>query len=130
MPYVPHQFQEPEAPPIRPAPIPAPSPRPAAALNTWVPLREWAAAHHIGAPHRLSDMSVAEYAIGSKKGAMVLEIGSIEATWNDVIINLGFAPCNFTASCRFCASKSLLDNFSDHGSEYPRVTVEGIPVGV
>jgi N-acetylmuramoyl-L-alanine amidase len=37
-------------------------------------------------------MSIAEYAIGSKEGAMVLEIGSIEATWNDVNINLGFAP--------------------------------------
>jgi N-acetylmuramoyl-L-alanine amidase len=62
------------------------------AVNSWVPLREWATTHHIGSPHRLSDMSVAEYAIGSRNGAMVLEIGSIEATWNGVIINLGFAP--------------------------------------
>jgi N-acetylmuramoyl-L-alanine amidase len=92
IPYVPHQFQEPEAPMVRPAPAPPPAPRPAPAVNAWLPLREWAAAHHIGAPHRLSDMSVAEYAIGSKQGAMVLEIGSIEATWNDVVINLGFAP--------------------------------------
>jgi N-acetylmuramoyl-L-alanine amidase len=55
-------------------------------------LGEWAAAHHVGSPHRLSDLPVSEYAIGSKRGAMVLEIGSIEATWNNITINLGFAP--------------------------------------
>ena len=37
-------------------------------------------------------MPVAAYALGSSNGVMVLEIGSREATWNGVQINLGFAP--------------------------------------
>ncbi len=95
-PYVPHQIQEPEpeTPLVRPAlaPIPKPPPQPAVHVNAWVPLREWAQANHLGSPHRLPDMPVAQYAIGSRYGAMVLTIGSIEATWNGVIFNLGFAP--------------------------------------
>ena len=30
--------------------------------------------------------------IGSSNGVMVLDIGSREATWNGIEINLGFAP--------------------------------------
>ncbi len=58
----------------------------------WTSLKEWAATHKIGAPHRLPDLPVTSYAIGSKNGVMVLEIGSREATWNGIEINLGFAP--------------------------------------
>jgi N-acetylmuramoyl-L-alanine amidase len=43
-------------------------------------------------PHRLPDLPVTSYAIGSKYGVMVLGIGSHEANWNGVEINLGFAP--------------------------------------
>jgi N-acetylmuramoyl-L-alanine amidase len=57
----------------------------------WTSLKGWAAAHKIGAPHRLPDLPVTSYAIGSKNGVMVLEIGSREATWNGIEINLGFA---------------------------------------
>ena len=81
-------------PPTRPpaaAPKPAP-PTTTAPVTTWSSLARWAAAHNIGAPHRLSDMPVATYAIGSSNGVMVLEIGSHEATWNGVQINLGFTP--------------------------------------
>jgi len=63
-----------------------------APVATWTSLKGWAAAHHIGASHRLNDLSVAEYAIGSSNGVMVLAIGSHEATWNGVQINLGFTP--------------------------------------
>ncbi|HEY1663400.1 MAG TPA: N-acetylmuramoyl-L-alanine amidase [Verrucomicrobiae bacterium] len=91
--YQPRVYQEPEAPAAHPNPKPqAVQQQPVPRVNAWVPLREWAAAHHIGSPHRLRDLSVAEYAVGSNRGEMVLEIGSIEATWNDVAINLGFAP--------------------------------------
>jgi N-acetylmuramoyl-L-alanine amidase len=69
-----------------------PKPAPAPPVTTWTSLNRWAAAHHLGAPHRLSDMPVAAYAVGSSSGVMVLEIGSHEATWNGVQINLGFAP--------------------------------------
>ena len=63
-----------------------------APVATWTSLERWAASHKIGAPHRLNDLPVAEYAIGSSNGVMVLEIGSHEATWNGIEINLGFAP--------------------------------------
>ena len=61
-------------------------------MTTWTSLNRWAAAHNIGAPHRLTGSPVTSYALSSKNGVMVLEIGSHEATWNGVEINLGFAP--------------------------------------
>jgi len=66
---------------VRPAPV-----------VTWIPLNRWAADHKIGAPHLLSETPAAMYAIGSTNGAMVLEIGSREAIWNGIEINLGFEP--------------------------------------
>jgi N-acetylmuramoyl-L-alanine amidase len=63
-----------------------------AALVTWAPLSRWAADHRIGAPHLLADQPVAMYAIGSTNGVMVMEIGSREAIWNGIEINLGFEP--------------------------------------
>jgi N-acetylmuramoyl-L-alanine amidase len=63
-----------------------------ALVTTWTSLNRWAAAQHIGAPHRLPGLPVTSYALGSKNGVMVLGIGSREATWNGVQVNLGFAP--------------------------------------
>src|SRR5208283_150176 len=63
-----------------------------APVTMWTSLNRWAAAHNLGAPHRLPGLPVTSYALGSKNGVMVLEIGSHEATWNGVEINLGFAP--------------------------------------
>jgi N-acetylmuramoyl-L-alanine amidase len=74
-----------------PVAIPKPAP-PAPPVTTWSSLNAWAAAHRIGAPRRLSNMPVAAYALGSSNGTMIVEIGSREATWNGVQINLGFAP--------------------------------------
>lgn len=73
-------------------PTPAVAQRPAPPATTWTSLRRWAAAHRLGAPYRISDLSVASFAVGSSNGVMVLAIGSREATWNGVEINLGFAP--------------------------------------
>ena len=64
----------------------------AAAMMTWVPLNNWSARYGIGKPHLLSDLPVTTYAIGSSNGVMVLEIGSRDATWNGIQINLGFGP--------------------------------------
>ena len=79
--------------------IPPPSrpPAPAAKTNaplvaTWIPLNRWAADHKIGPPHLLSAAPVAMYAVGSTNGVMVLEIGSRQAVWNGIEINLGFEP--------------------------------------
>ena len=63
-----------------------------APVTTWTSLNRWAAGHNVGAPHRLADLPVTAYALGSKNGVMVLEIGSHEASWNGVQVNLGFAP--------------------------------------
>jgi len=65
---------------------------PRAPVVTWVPLGRWAADHKIGAPHLLSGQPVAMYAIGSTNGVLVMEIGSREAIWNGIEINLGFEP--------------------------------------
>ena len=78
--------------PIPPVHAPMPSPPTAVPTTTWTSLADWAAQHHLAAPHRLSDMPVAAYSIGSKYGTMVLEIGSREATWNGTEITLAFAP--------------------------------------
>jgi len=89
--FPPHPPQ-PSARTISPAgPFPA-LPKPGAPVAAWTSLSDWAAARHIGEPHRLSDLPVATYAIGSSNGVMVLEISSREATWDGIQINLGFAP--------------------------------------
>jgi N-acetylmuramoyl-L-alanine amidase len=63
-----------------------------ATATTWTSLSRWTAEHRIGAPHLLSDQPMAMYAIGSTNGVMVLEIGSREAVWNGIEINLSFEP--------------------------------------
>jgi N-acetylmuramoyl-L-alanine amidase len=95
----PPQPARPPAPPakpvariVQPAPPPATIPKPVPPVTTWTSLNRWAAAHNVGAPHRLSDLPVTSYALGSKNGVMVLSIGSREATWNGVQISLGFTP--------------------------------------
>jgi N-acetylmuramoyl-L-alanine amidase len=82
--------QERTVPPAKPATPMAPKPAPI--VTTWISLPRWAAEHKTGAPHRISDLPVATYAIGSKYGVIVLVIGSHGATWNGVEINLGFTP--------------------------------------
>ncbi|HTX21563.1 MAG TPA: N-acetylmuramoyl-L-alanine amidase [Candidatus Aquilonibacter sp.] len=72
---------------LPPAIVPKPAP-----VVTWDSLASWAAEHKIGKVHQISDSPVDTYAVGSSNGVMVLEIGSHEATWNGVIINLGFTP--------------------------------------
>jgi N-acetylmuramoyl-L-alanine amidase len=88
------QLSKPVAPvvsfiPSNKAPVVVPNPAP---VTTWTSLKRWAAAHKTGVPHRLNDLPVADYAIGSSNGVMILGIGSHEATWNGVEINLGFTP--------------------------------------
>jgi N-acetylmuramoyl-L-alanine amidase len=77
---------------LRQSPAVAPKPAPSAPVTTWISLDSWAAQRGIGRPHLLSDVPVTTYAIGSSNGVMVLEIGSRDATWNSVQINLGFEP--------------------------------------
>jgi N-acetylmuramoyl-L-alanine amidase len=97
--YPPPQFPSPPvntpAKPIRPIPstvVPNKPLAPSAPIITWASLNDWTSEHDLDTPHRIPDLPVAEYAIHSKNGTMVLGIGSREATWNGIIINLGFAP--------------------------------------
>lgn len=75
-----------------PPPAVVPTPAPAAPVAAWTSLENWAEEHKTGRPHRISDSPTTTYAIGSGYGVMVLGIGSLEATWNGVEINFGFAP--------------------------------------
>jgi N-acetylmuramoyl-L-alanine amidase len=82
-------------PPVQPIPstvVPNKPLAPSAPVTTWASLDSWASEHNVDTPKRIPDLPVAEYAVHSKNGTMLLEIGSREATWNGVIINLGFAP--------------------------------------
>ena len=71
---------------------PAPRPRPAPPVTTWTSLNRWAVGNNIGQPYLLSHAPVASYAVKTANGTLVLDIGSREATWNGVEIQLGFAP--------------------------------------
>jgi len=85
---------KPAIPTVKSNPPPAivSKPAPAAPVAAWTSLESWAEEHKIGRPHRISDSPATTYAIGSGYGVMVLGIGSLEATWNGIEINLGFAP--------------------------------------
>ena len=85
-----HPFPSPQA--IKPITTVGPPRAPSAPITTWTSLASWASEHDLAAPRRLTDASVAAYSIASKNGTLVLEIGSIEASWNGVEINLGYAP--------------------------------------
>jgi N-acetylmuramoyl-L-alanine amidase len=91
--FAPHPFKPVERPAqINNPPAVVPKPAPVAPVTTWTSLNRWAAGHNVGAPHQLADLPVTAYALGSKNGVMVLEIGSHEASWNGIQVNLGFAP--------------------------------------
>lgn len=78
--------------PVKPTRPPVAPQKPIPTATKWFSLNEWAAEHHLESPHRLSDLPSVAYAIGSSNGVMVLDIGSREATWNNITVNLGFAP--------------------------------------
>jgi N-acetylmuramoyl-L-alanine amidase len=59
---------------------------------TWTSLNRWAVENNIGQLYLLSRAPVASYAVKTANGTLVLDIGSREATWNGVEIQLGFAP--------------------------------------
>ena len=77
------------APPANP-PTPKVVPRPP--ILTWTSLNRWALQNKIAAPRRLTGGPTVRYAISSPAGTLILEIGSREATWRNIQINLGFAP--------------------------------------
>jgi N-acetylmuramoyl-L-alanine amidase len=61
-------------------------------VTTWTSLNRWAAENKIGEPRLVSHTPAATYALGTASGTLVLDIGSREATWNGVSIQLGFGP--------------------------------------
>jgi len=86
-------------------------PAPAAPAPIWTSLDHWAAAHDVGAPHRLSVSPVVSYAIGSQYGVMIVDIGSRDATWNGIQLHLGFAP-EMIDDQIFVHSLDLVKNFA------------------
>jgi len=78
-------------PAVRSNPPPAKIFRPAPML-TWTSLNRWAAEQKLAAPRKLANSPVTAYAISSKNGVLVLEIGSRDVTWNGLVLHFGFAP--------------------------------------
>ena len=72
--------------------IPRTNPPAAPPVTTYTSLHRWAAENKLAPPRLISTTPVAAYAIGSANGTMVLDIGSREAAWNGVEIQLGFGP--------------------------------------
>jgi N-acetylmuramoyl-L-alanine amidase len=77
---------------FNPTPVLAPQPALSVPATTWSSLNRWAVEHHTGRPHPLAASPVVSYALGSKQGVLVVEIGSRDATWNGTGLHLGFAP--------------------------------------
>ena len=75
---------------------PNPPPKPVvvkpAPILTWTSLNRWAAENKLSAPVRLKNSPVTSYAVSSRRGTLVLEIGTREATWRGLEMHLGFAP--------------------------------------
>jgi len=93
------QKNPPPRPVVKTVPVPAlhlltlpPKTSPPAPILTWTSLDRWAAENRISAPRKISNSPVASYSISSKRGAMILEIGSRELSWNGIVMHLGFAP--------------------------------------
>ncbi len=61
-------------------------------VATWTSLARWAAEHKIEKPRLVYNSPVSTYALVAGKNLMTLTIGSHEATWNGIEINLGFEP--------------------------------------
>jgi N-acetylmuramoyl-L-alanine amidase len=61
-------------------------------ILTWTSLDRWAKENKLAAPRKIPNSPVASYAVSSRRGTMILEIGGREATWNGIGMHLGFAP--------------------------------------
>lgn len=59
---------------------------------TFTSLNNWAADYQLNPPKRLTASPVVTYAVSSRNGTCVLEIGSREATWRGMSVHLGFSP--------------------------------------
>ena len=74
-----------------PVVIPKPAP-PAAPVKTWMALNRWTDEHKLAAPRLMTKTPLTTYKVSSANGTMILALGSHEANWNGIEINLGFEP--------------------------------------
>lgn len=83
----------PSAPMVNTNPRPGTVARPAPGTPvTWTSLNRWAAEHKIGMPRLVANTPMATYSISSPNGTMLLTLGSHEAAWNGVELQLAFEP--------------------------------------
>ena len=61
-------------------------------IYAYTSLNRWAAEQKLGTPLLLTKSPLTTYSVSSRRGFLVLAIGSREATWNGVTCHLGFAP--------------------------------------
>jgi N-acetylmuramoyl-L-alanine amidase len=59
---------------------------------TWTSLEHWASDHRLDKPRLVYSSPVSTYVLTAGKNLMTFTIGSHEATWNGIGINLGFEP--------------------------------------
>ncbi len=79
-------------------------------IYTFTSLNRWAAEQKLSAPILLTKSPLTTYSVSSKRGVLVLAIGSREATWNGVTFHLGFAP-EFIDAQIFVHGLDLRKNF-------------------
>jgi N-acetylmuramoyl-L-alanine amidase len=61
-------------------------------IYAFTSLNNWTSEQKLSAPVLLTKSPLTTYSVSSKRGVLVLAIGSREATWNGVTFHLGFAP--------------------------------------
>jgi N-acetylmuramoyl-L-alanine amidase len=75
-----------------PPPVSATNVFKSAPVVTWTSLSRWAADHKTEKPRLIYNSPVSTYAVVAGKNLMTFTLGSHEATWNGIGINLGFEP--------------------------------------
>lgn len=61
-------------------------------VNTWVSLKEWAAANQAGPVQRISDGFAPAFAMKAPNGLLILRANDQTAYWNSMELHLGFPP--------------------------------------
>jgi len=60
--------------------------------STWLSLNRWAGERGLNPVRRVSSTPLESYLLGSAKGALLLSVGSLSASWDGLEFRLGFAP--------------------------------------
>lgn len=111
-----------ESQPLAPPPAIVQPPPPAAnhIVNTWIPLKQWAADNKVGPVQRISDGDEPTFALKASNGLLFLRPNDQVAFWNSMELHLGFPP-RLTGDQLFVHSLDLAKNIEPllHHLELP-----------